>query len=222
MNYASEEEQRKCRTPEGKLLRFAVEWNAYPSFCLQPKMILAYPPPIYTASKKQPFPQKASTQTQTWGSIIDLTLHTKDAPVLLLVRLVPRAGASKNLQLAVYQRRCPSWVLFPNPALLPLMGLVPIPRLGPFQSTWSLQYVFQQNHVISFIQEGKKKFFFFFFECLYVWQCAELVKGFLIQGIRSPRCQDSPLRPSKASAGGAGSLPTSSSQPGRSRWPPAG
>lgn len=49
----------------------------------------------------------------------DLTLHTKDALVLLLVRLVPKAGASKKPQPAVYQRRYPRRVPFSDPAFTP-------------------------------------------------------------------------------------------------------
>lgn len=144
--------------------------------------------------KKQPFPQKASRQTQTWGSIIDLTLHTKDALVLLLVRLVPRAGASKKLQPAVYQRRCPSRVLFPNPALPPpFNGISTYSKAGPISKHLNFAVCFPTKSC-NVIYSGRN---FFFFECLYVWQCAELVKGlmFLLQGIRSPRWQDSPLRP---------------------------
>ncbi|KAF3817716.1 hypothetical protein GH733_013003, partial [Mirounga leonina] len=154
--------------------------------------------------------EKALRQTQTRGSIIDLTLHTKDAPVLLLVRLVPRAGASKKLQPAVYQRRCPSWVLFPNPALPPpFNGISTYSKAGPISKHLKFAVCFQLKSC-NFIYSGRK-----FFECLYARQCAELVKGWmlLLQGIMSPRCQDSLLRPSKARAGGAGSLPATSSQP---------
>lgn len=134
-------------------------------------------------SKNQPFPQKALRQTQTWVSIIDLTLHTKDALVLLLVRLVPRAGASKKLQPALYQRRCPSWVLFPNPALPPpFNGISTYSKAGPISKHLNFTVCFQMKSFNLFRKDV--------FECLYVRQCTELVKGLmlLLQGIMSPRC----------------------------------
>lgn len=152
--YASGQEQRRCQTADGNLWRFKVAWKAYSSFCLQPKMILAYP--VLSAwPKNQPFPKKALRQIQKWGSIIDLTLQTKDALVLLWVRLVPKAGASKKLQPAVYQRRCPTWVLFSSSALnLRVNGMLLGEGLGLFQSLWNLQYVFIWNDVLSFIKEA--------------------------------------------------------------------
>lgn len=63
MSYSSEEEQRKRKTLDGKLLRFTLRQKAYPSFCLQPKMILAYSVPSAWA-KNQPFPKKALRQIQ--------------------------------------------------------------------------------------------------------------------------------------------------------------
>lgn len=92
---------------------------------------------------------KNEVASSTWPSRPKMPL------VLLWVRLVPKAGASKKLQPAVYQRRCPTWVLFSSPALnLHVNGMLLGQGLGLFQSLWNLQYVFIWNDVLSFIQEA--------------------------------------------------------------------
>lgn len=90
--------------------------------CLQPKKMLAYPVPS-TWPKNQPFPKKALSQIKKWGSIINLTLQTKDALVLLQVRLALKTGAGKELQPVVYQRSAQLGRFFQAPSLpLPLIG----------------------------------------------------------------------------------------------------
>lgn len=88
------------------------------------------------------------------------------------------------------------------PFPLPLVGLVPIPRLGLFQSTWTLQYVFKWNHLISFIQEGH----FWVPICATVYWAGQgldvVTPGDWVLDART-----SLLRPSKAWAGGAAHCP---------------
>lgn len=78
--------------------------------------------------------------------------------MLLLVKLAPKAGASNKLQPAVYQRRCPNWVLFSKPFIL----------MGPQFKT--PKYAFSVWNVLSFFQDVK------FLSCLHVREVAGLIK----------------------------------------------
>lgn len=213
MSNASEQEQRKHKTPDGKLLRFILARKAYPSFCLQPKKILAYPVPS-AWPKNQPFPKKALSQINKWGSIINLTLQTKDALVLLQVKLALKTGASKKLQPAVYQRSAQLGCFLQAPSLpLPLIGCYLVQGLGHFKAPEACSMF--SCEIVYFIYSESK-----IVECLHMRPCARLVKGLMLfQGIVCPRCQDSLLRPSESWAEEACSLPTTYSHPGRSYWP---
>ena len=123
MSYALEQEQRKCRALGGKLLRFTLAWKAFPSFCLQPQMILAYPVPS-AWPENPPFPKRL------WGKsknevASDLTLQTKDAMVLLQERLRSRQGPATNSSLLSTKGGAQLGCFFQAPPLpLPLMGYV--------------------------------------------------------------------------------------------------
>lgn len=110
----------------------------------------------------------------------------------------PRQGPAE-LQPAVYQRRCPNWVLFPNPALTPtLMRFVNL-FLGLIQSSWSL-WCFQMDNVLSFIQEAN---FLnpYMSLCWVSWKldvvipgdCGPYMKDTLSDEAKGPACCPSPL-----------------------------
>lgn len=131
--------------------------------------------------------------------------------MVLLVRLVPKAGPARNSSLLSTKggaRLGCSFQTLPLP--LPLMGLVSCSKAWAYFNTPEVCSMFSNE---MYFYSGSK-----FSECLHVRQCAGLVKGLmlLLQGIVGPRCQDCLLRPSEAWVEGASSLPTTSSQPVRS------
>lgn len=106
-------------------------------------------------------------------------LHTKDALVLLLVTDIQGRGQQK-LQPAIYQRQCPNWVLFPNPALKPASSGICYLFLGIFQKSWSLYYHVFKWH--KFIQGANLL-------SAYTWECVGLAED-LFKLIVGPGCQD--------------------------------
>lgn len=87
------------------------------------------------------------------------------------------------------------------PFPLPLMGLVPIPRLGLFQSTWTSQYVFKWNHLI---YSGRTFLSAYMCDSVLSWSRAWCCYS---RGLWVLDARTSLLRPSKAWAGGAAHCP---------------
>lgn len=90
-------------------------------------MILTYPV-LSVWSKNQPFPQKALSTSRS----DNLTLHTKDTLVLLLVRLVSKAGPSRNCSL-LSTKGGTQVGYFKKKKNLPL----PLSLVGSFTCSWA-------------------------------------------------------------------------------------
>lgn len=156
-------------------------------------MILTYPV-LSVWSKNQPFPQKALSTSRS----DNLTLHTKDTLVLLLVRLVSKAGPSRNCSLLSTKGGTQvGYFKKKKPALTPLPNGIFYLFLGLLQSLWSLQYAFKWNNILPLIQEAD-------FLSAYMWDSV-LVEGLMLlfQETAGPWCQDSlywgQFRPGKGS-----------------------
>jgi hypothetical protein len=109
--------------------------------------------------------------------------HTKDALVLLLVRLVSKAGANRNFSLLSTKGGVQVGHL-PCPLSLQ-WDLLPIS--GPVSEPLNFAVCFQMKPCL-FIQEAK-------FLSAYMWNCAGLAADLtlLFHGTADPLCQDSCL-----------------------------